>query len=132
MVVFVMLNPSTANAEEDDTTTKRCIKFAQKWGCGSLEIVNLFAYRATKYEELKYLPKADAIGPENEKYLTRALDSASLIVIAWGENCTIHQRHKDIPNLFAGYDLYCLGQTKQGFPRHPLYISYDEELKSII
>ncbi|MCK2005131.1 DUF1643 domain-containing protein [[Brevibacterium] frigoritolerans] len=132
-VVFIMLNPSIANKEEDDKTTKRCIFFAKNFGFGSLEIVNLFAYISTNFNELKNLKKEVAIGPENEKYLNKALNSAETIIAAWGENCTIHNRHHDITGLFHEYLIYRLGTpTKDGYPRHPLYLRKDTLLQEYL
>lgn len=128
-VVFILLNPSLADDKEDDRTTKRCINFAKKFGYGSLEIVNLFAYITPYYKEIKDLDKGEAIGGENRNYLIRALNSASKIIAAWGENGTIHQRHKEIEELLNGYDIDCLGDTnRDGYPRHPLYLSNEVEL----
>ena len=127
-VVFIMLNPSLANDKEDDRTTKRIINFAKKFGYGSLDVVNLFAYITPKYKELKDLEKSEAIGRENYKYLIRALNSADKIIAAWGENCTIHQRDIEIDQLLDGYDIDSLGPlTRDGYPRHPLYLSNDVE-----
>lgn len=128
-VVFIMLNPSLANEKEDNRTTKRIINFAKKFGYGSLEVVNLFAYITPKYIELKELEKSEAIGRENYKYLIRALNSADKIIAAWGENGTIHQRHEEIVQIIDGYDIDSLGSpTRDGHPRHPLYLSNDIEI----
>lgn len=129
-VVFIMLNPSLAGAQEDDKTTRRCINFAKKFGYGSLEIVNIFAYIATNHQELKDLGKKEAIGSGNELYLIRALNSADKIIAAWGENCRIHEGDREIEKLIDGYNVDCLGElTKSGFPRHPLYLPKDVELR---
>lgn len=128
-VFFILLNPSLADGKVDDNTTKRCIHFAKKYGYGSLEIVNLFVYIATNYSELKVLDKNEAIGSENYNYLIRAINSADNIIVAWGENGTIHQRHKEIEQLIDGYDVDCLGvPTREGHPRHPLCLRNDVEL----
>jgi hypothetical protein len=128
--VFIMLNPSIANEEEDDKTTKRCLYFAENFGFGSIEIVNLFALVATDYNALKKVSKEVAIGPENEKYIIKALNSADMAIAAWGENCTIHERHKDILELFQDYLIHRLGTpTKDGHPRHPLYLRKDTQLE---
>ncbi|WP_242215231.1 DUF1643 domain-containing protein [Bacillus cereus group sp. BfR-BA-01383] len=126
-VLFIMLNPSSANQDSEDATSKRCFNFAKGLGFGSLEIVNLFAYIATNREELLQVSKEDAIGPENENHVIRALNRADMVIAAWGENCKYHNRHKDIHELFQGYHLYCLGKTRDGFPRHPLYLSKDSQ-----
>nr|WP_304220042.1 DUF1643 domain-containing protein [Fredinandcohnia onubensis] len=127
-IVFIMLNPSIANENTDDNTTKKCITFAKSFGYGSLEIINLFAYVATDYNELRNLSKEVAIGKENTDYIIRAVNSADKIVAAWGENGTIHQRNKDIEYLLRGYDIDCLKVTARGYPSHPLFLSYKCEL----
>ncbi len=72
IVAFVMLNPSTADAAKDDPTIRRCASFARSWGYGSLEVVNLFAYRASEPKRLRQTP--DPIGPANDDYLVDAAD----------------------------------------------------------
>ncbi len=82
--LFVMLNPSTADASEDDPTIRRCIGFAQRWGYQRLTVGNLFAYRATDPLGLREVPLDVAIGPENDDHLCDLSHGASLIVAAWG------------------------------------------------
>lgn len=128
-VVYIMLNPSFADDDEDDPTTKRCINFTKKFGYGSLEIVNLFAYITSNPDNLKHLNKQEAIGKENENHIIPALNNADKIIAAWGENSTIHGRHMEIEELIAGYDIDSLGPPcKNGQPRHPLYLSSAIEL----
>ncbi|SME51258.1 hypothetical protein BACERE00185_05671 [Bacillus mobilis] len=122
-VLFIMLNPSSANQDSEDRTSRRCLEFAKDLGFGSLEIVNLFAYIATDREELLQVSREEAIGPENENHIIRALNGADMVIAAWGENCKYHGRHKDIHELFKGYHLHCLGKTNKGFPKHPLYLN---------
>lgn len=129
-VVFILLNPSLADEGKNDRTTARCISFAKRFGYGSLEIVDLFAYITPNYRELKSLDKSVAIGAENTIYLTRALNSADKIIAAWGENAIMHERHKEIEEFIAVYNVDCLGElNKSGFPRHPLYVRKDVELR---
>ncbi|BDA75123.1 hypothetical protein CAL7716_092890 [Calothrix sp. PCC 7716] len=80
-ITFVMLNPSTADANQDDPTLRKCINFAQSLGYGSLKVVNLFAYRATKPCELRKV--ADPVGPKNNYYIQLATRRASLVIVAW-------------------------------------------------
>ena len=121
-VAFVLLNPSTADAQRDDPTVCRCIGLAQAWGCGSLEVVNLFAYRATNPRVLREV--ADPVGPENDRYLLAAAHRAQKIVLAWGARGDLHGRDRVILGLLAGGgELDCLGTTRCGRPRHPLYVS---------
>mgnify|MGYP001230995244 CR=1 FL=1 len=133
-IVFIMLNPSVADSEVDDRTTKRCISFARKWGYGSLEIVNLFAYISQEYEVLKYLDKHEAIGVNNNKYIKQALERGKTIVAAWGENGVIHGRCEDFElySLLRQYKIYCLGRTRDGHPRHPLFVKSDKQLEEFV
>lgn len=113
---FIMLNPSTADAEIDDATIRRCMGFARREGCGGIQVVNLFAYRATDPAHL--LTVADPIGPENDLYV-RSLKGP--VVAAWGA-------HPMARKGFFGRHLLCLGKTKDGYPRHPLYVHRDAPL----
>jgi hypothetical protein len=72
-VCFIMLNPSTADHHRDDPTIKRCMGFARRWGHGGIQVVNLFAYRATDPKELYMLGYSEAVGPFNQRYIAEAL-----------------------------------------------------------
>ena len=120
-VAFVMLNPSTADAGNDDPTIRRCASFARSWGYGSLEVVNLFAYRASEPGRLRQTP--DPIGPANDDYLVDAADRVQTVVVAWGVHGALMDRGLEVFRLLAGRSqLHCLGFTQAGQPRHPLYI----------
>ncbi|MDB4867283.1 MAG: hypothetical protein JWR03_1616 [Cohnella sp.] len=120
-VLFVMLNPSTADASNDDPTIRRCIGFAKSWGCGSLEVVNLFAYRATNPDELKKCE--DPVGPENDDYIVRAVQNAHKVVTAWGTKGGLLGRNKAVMKMLDKYRPHCLDMTKDGHPKHPLYVA---------
>jgi hypothetical protein len=120
-MAFVMLNPSTADATSDDATICRCVRFAQTWGYGSLEVVNLFALKATNPRELKQA--IDPIGQECDRYLLDAVKQVDRVVIAWGNWGSLHQRDQAVLALLAPHiSLYCLGMNRSGQPRHPLYL----------
>lgn len=122
-----MLNPSTADDIRDDATIRRCISFARTWGYGALEVVNLFAYRATHPKELRHV--ADPVGQENDLYLLRVQSRVETIVVAWGNWGRFQQRNKTVLNLLADRSvIYCLGLTRLGHPRHPLYVRADTAL----
>lgn len=123
-LAFVMLNPSTANEKINDPTIARCEKRARLLGFGALDVVNLFAFRATEPSDLR---AAEApVGPDNDAFLARACAEAQMVLAAWG----VHGRHRDrdveaLPLLAAHPDkLHTLGLTRHGLPRHPLYVSY--------
>jgi len=114
-----MLNPSTADERTDDPTLRRCIGFARHWGLGGLRVVNLYALRATKPAELWRV--ADAVGPENDRYLAEAAAGDDLLIAAWG----VHAKPERIRQVLAlpGFSrLSYLQLTKDGAPRHPLYL----------
>jgi hypothetical protein len=127
-VTFVMLNPSTADANTDDPTIRRCIGFAKSWEYGSLEVVNLFAYRATNPNELKN-PAIEPTGSENYEYIKRAALKSRIIVLAWGTKGGLYGRNKDVLRFLDPCNTYCLGVTKEGHPKHPLYVAANCELK---
>ncbi|MBD2570358.1 DUF1643 domain-containing protein [Anabaena lutea] len=132
-VTFVMLNPSTADHEQDDRTLTRCIKFAQCWGYGSLEVVNLFAYRATKRPHL--LLADDPVGPKNNYYIQLATNRAEAIIVAWGGSKypRIMNRNEEVLSLICGKNIDSLGLlTKDGHPRHPLYLPLSTERKPFL
>lgn len=120
-ITFILLNPSVATGTSDDPTTTRCINLAKQFGYGRIEIVNLFSYIATYSTELETMSKELAIGTENEQFIYRAINSADISVAGWGVNCNIHNRHRDIFEIFKEHQLYCLGKlSKEGHPQHPL------------
>ena len=123
-MLFVMLNPSTADAEKDDPTIRRCIAFAKREGMTHLTVVNLFALRATDPKELT--EHADPVGPENDHYLIEELRKhRQTAVAAWGaHDIPGHRFTKLMPFL----PMLCLGRTKDGSPRHPLYVKSDAPL----
>lgn len=128
-MVFVMLNPSTADSRHDDPTIRRCMGFAKREGCTDLIVVNLFALRATDPKELEIHP--DPVGPSNDLYLGKALASAistnGIVVAGWGANHLAWDRISPILKRFG--PIKCLGKTKEGQPRHPLYVRADVPLE---
>lgn len=130
-VVFIMLNPSTADDEKEDQTTKVCIEFAKRWGFGSMQIVNLFAYRATEPNILKELNNYNKmVGERNNEFIQSALEEADKIVVAWGEHGIIKNRYRDteLKDILAKYPLYCFRVIANNQPKHPLGVSYDTQL----
>lgn len=117
-ICWVMLNPSTADADVDDPTIRRCISFSKREGFGWLVVVNLYAYRATDPAVLRTV--ADPIGPDNNGHIETAIEGTVTTVAAWGA-------HEPPPwsQIRQGYPMDCLGTTKAGHPRHPLYVKGD-------
>ena len=83
-VSFIMLNPSLADAEINDPTITRCIKFSQAWGYDRLEVVNLFAYRTSKPSLLKQA--VEPIGEDNDRYILETALRSDLVILAWGQS----------------------------------------------
>jgi len=117
-VLFVMLNPSTADEKTDDPTVRRCIGFAKAWGFGSLAIGNLFAFRTSSPAAL--FACTDPVGPENDGWLSRLHEESPLTIAAWGNNGRLLGRSSAVTSILTG--LHILGLTVLGEPRHPLYV----------
>jgi len=126
--VFVLLNPSTADDRRDDATIRRCIGFARRWGCGSLEVVNLFARRATRPADL--MRAHDPVGPDNDRYLRAAARRSDHLIVGWGGHGTYLGRARAVEILMDGVrPVHCLGLTRTGEPRHPLRLPYATALR---
>ena len=127
--LFIMLNPSTADANQDDPTIRRCLSFAKREGCTHLTVVNLFALRATNPKELICHP--DPIGPLNNIRIAEEIEKHKfgLIVGAWGSHPFAKGRADLIKSKYGPF--LCLGKTKDGSPRHPLYVKGDACLNLI-
>ena len=123
-VLFIGLNPSTADAEQDDPTVRRCIGFAKEWGFGGIEVANLFAFRAT--DPAKLLTAADPVGQDNDAWLARLRSGSPAAVAAWGAHPLARTRANAIGASLR--PLASLGVTKDGAPRHPLYVRMDTPL----
>jgi len=120
-VLFVMANPSIADDSHSDPTTKRALSFAHKLDCNKYLAVNCFALIDTNPEALKHDP--DPVGPENDLYIQAAAEWADKIIIAWGTLGVLNGRDQEVLRLLEGYDLLCLGYTREHHPRFPLYLS---------
>lgn len=125
-VLFVMLNPSTADDYQDDPTIRRCIKFALNWGYNNLEVVNLFPHRATRPRDLRSVDCSAA----NETAIINAAAEAQMRVAAWGHP-QLHysmreefwfRSHRVLELMKRFGPVYCLGKTARLQPRHPLYV----------
>lgn len=117
--VFIGLNPSTADENEDDPTLRRCINFAKAWGFGKCVIVNLFAYRATNPDELKKQEKP--VGYKNNHYIKTQCNQAGLVVVAWGNLGHYLKRDEKVLKILKDIPLKCFKITSKGQPAHPLY-----------
>ncbi len=130
-VCFVMLNPSTADADENDPTVRRCMGFAKSWGYGWLTVVNLYAFVSTDPTPLITFGDAVTGDPQNIDAIVDEAKSASLVVLAWGMIGSKVAGWRPLTVirtlLNAGItELHCLGTTAGGCPRHPLYMRADQ------
>lgn len=138
-VVWIGLNPSTADAEKDDMTIVKMMVFAANWGFGGIDVVNLFALRATDPSEVRHAEnQAHAVGPRNDETILRAISQPAVgkIVLGWGDP-------QGIPQLWGrklvvlrairdqGKETYCLGLTATGEPRHPSRLAYSTRLHRV-
>lgn len=124
--LFVMLNPSIADASVNDPTIRRCIGFAKEWQCTSLTVVNLFAFRATSPADLVLAP--DPYGPDNNLHVCEQMEKhrLGLIVAAWGNHRLAE--NASTKSFFRLEPVKCLGTTQSGAPRHPLYVRANTQL----
>lgn len=124
-VMFVMLNPSTADAFASDPTLARCVGFARRWGYGGLILGNLYALRSTDPAALAVHP--DPVGPENDRVIAENCKAPQLVIAAWGASFAHEDRPRDVLRIFAlaRRAVACLGVTQGGWPRHPLYVRGD-------
>jgi hypothetical protein len=133
LLVVIMVNPSTADASEDDPTIRRVLGFARSWKMQRVLVGNLFAYRATDIHKLAHLSPEDAIGPDNDRALRHMLRPADIVVAAWGSTAKLpprlRDRWKDIVRICdeVGHVPHSIGATlcKDGHPMHPLYLAGD-------
>jgi hypothetical protein len=130
--LYVMLNPSTADAEIDDATIRSCIRLAKWLDYGSCEVVNLFAFRATDPKDLAIA--VDPVGPNNDASIERAIQRCDMIICAWGAHEMANRRAPDVSNTLRSYRpaIFCLGKTKSGAPKHPLYIKSGTPLEIML
>lgn len=121
-LLFVCLNPSTADESTNDPTVRRCMGFARRWGFGTLVVCNAFAMRATNPRRLRADP--DPIGPDNDDNLRIEAGMADMVVAAWGTHAAHMDRHDAVRLILseAAPVVHHLGLTKDGYPRHPLYL----------
>lgn len=123
-VAFIGLNPSTADASQDDPTIRRCRGFAKHWGLDGFWMLNLFGLRSTDPKVLK--SSGDPVGPDNDKHIPVICDKARVIVACWGNHGQLNSRGRHVmkflKEFYAGKS-YHLGLTGKREPRHPLYLA---------
>lgn len=120
--LLVMLNPSTADAKLDDATIRSCVRLLSSHGYGSMEVVNVYGWRATDPTELA--KQSDPVGPRNQIVIEAAIHRCDVVICAWGAYPPARERATAILNAVRSHRpaTYCFGKTKSGAPKHPLYI----------
>jgi hypothetical protein len=120
VVLFVGLNPSTADARQDDRTISRCVGFARSWGFDMLVMGNLYGFRSTSPSELKRV--SDPVGPRNRATLHRLVGSAEAVICAWGR-CWLNPEAFELAAWISGQGhSRCLALSRGGSPKHPMYV----------
>lgn len=118
-VMFIGLNPSTADEVKDDPTIRRCKGFARSWGFRRMFMLNLFAFRATNPREM--MAATDPIGPDNDRWLCEHAESSAIVVAAWGRHGEFQGRDRAVRRFLR--KIYQIGDAE--YPRHPLYLKSD-------
>lgn len=123
-LLFVMLNPSTADERRNDPTVERCERRARALGFGAMRVVNIFAFRATDPRVLRRAP--DPVGPGNDRVLADSVGWSDMVLCAWGAHGAHRGRGDQVEENLRSLTprLWHLGLTRAGAPRHPLYIGY--------
>jgi len=123
-VLFVMLNPSTATEVQNDPTVERCERRARTLGFGSFQVTNIFAWRDTDPRKMR--AASDPVGPHNDATITNGAAWADQVIAGWGAHGAHQDRGAAVEALLRNADrpVHHLGLTKQGHPKHPLYIAY--------
>jgi hypothetical protein len=131
-LAFIGLNPSTADASQDDPTIRRCIGFAKRFQAGGLVMLNLFAFRATDPSALVLFANPDhpeaGVGPNHDEMIRPWMGLCNKAIAAWGASVPHRSARPTVLSAMAVDTiggLWCLGQTKDGSPRHPLYLKKD-------
>lgn len=126
-VMFIMLNPSKATEVQNDPTVERCERRARALGFGAFRVTNIFAWRETDPKKMRNVP--DPTGPENDRIIREGVAWADQVIAAWGTHGAHRNRGPEVAEMLrqAGKPLYLLGLSRDGHPKHPLYISYAQQ-----
>ena len=126
LILWIGLNPSTADESQLDPTLTRIRSFSEREGFHGFWMANLFGLRTPYPKEM--MAAEDPVGPGNDASLKLAAKRCERIVAAWGAIGEYQSRAEAVAKLFPGRELWCLGTTKDGHPRHPLYVNGRQEL----
>lgn len=119
-IVWIGLNPSTADENQLDPTLRRIRNYSRDWGFNTFHMLNLFAFRATDPRAMRRAP--DPVGPDNDRWMLETARHADRIICAWGRHGRHLGRDAAVLALLQDFPLECLDRTKDGMPRHPLYL----------
>lgn len=127
-VTWIMLNPSTADATENDQTIRKVQGFTQRMGRTGFWVVNLFAFRAREPKAMKRA--RDPVGPDNDDAIIRRAMAAPVVMCAWGPHGHFGNRDRDVLKLLRDHGVKpkCLIVTASGAPGHPLMLGYDRPI----
>lgn len=130
-LLWVMLNPSTADGQVDDRTICRCIDFSKRFGYGSMWVGNMYGYRSTDPAVLARLDLLKGYGPHNARHLAEMAAESDRIVVAWGSHLMAAGESERFTRKILAHPggLWCLGTSRAGAPRHPLYLAKDTPLQ---
>lgn len=127
-LVFIGLNPSTADETKNDPTIVRCINFAQRYAFSGMHMLNLFGFRSTNPAGC-VARGAEAVGPDNTAHILRVCtaQTTGVVVAAWGAFPWAQERGEEVATMLvsAGITVNVFALTRQGYPRHPLYLRKD-------
>jgi len=123
-LLFLLLNPSKAGIKINDPTVTRCMQRARLLGFGGIEVCNLFAYRATNPRDMKQAP--NPVGMNNNLHILYAARKCGMVIAGWGTHGSFLRRDREVRMYLrkCGVEMFQLGLTKDGQPRHPLYVGY--------
>lgn len=131
--VFIGLNPSTADENNDDPTIRRCVDFAKRFGYSGLYMLNLFGLRST--DPKKLINVDDPVGDKNNKIIKEVcLSNNGYKICCWGNYGSFKNRGVQLINFLDHFEivLHCFGFTEKNEPKHPLYLSKESKLEKII
>lgn len=126
-VLWIMLNPSTADATQNDSTIRKCMGFSARIGYQRLAVVNLFAHRSTSPLDMK--KAANPIGPDNDTFIRQEIAKSAIIIAAWGAHGDFQDRGLQVMKMVRPRSAVCFGKTENNQPLHPLLIEYARKLR---
>jgi len=133
-LIWMMLNPSTADEVKNDPTVERCEQRARMWGFGGVEVYNIFSYRATDPSNMK--AQADPIGPDNDDWMIKFAKKShqTTAIIGWGEHGKHIGRGEEVLGIIARHkgQVHALKVNASGHPKHPLYIGYKQKAEPFV